>query len=151
MSNPFDEFANDWLSVLRRDARIAFEHAPLGKADGTHCDIANRFVQSLGLKSIGFNWELLDPDGEIDMARSALGQLTQALSHDISNPSKTWLAHQAAEHCARQFLALFDPNALTVVANRYHGLWNPISGAASEWGFVAYDNAHIALLLIADT
>lgn len=151
MSDKFEQFASEWLGVLRQGAQIAFERAALGKVGGTHCDIADRFVEGLGLKPIGFNWELLDPNGEIGMARSALGELIRALSHDIANPSKPWLAEKAAERCAQQFLTLFDGPALTVVANRYDGLWNPISGAANEWAFVAYDQSHVALLMIADT
>ncbi len=150
MNDPFELFAQEWLSRLRQGARIAFENAPLSERKGTHCDVADGFVEGLGLKPIGFNWELLDASGEIGMTRSALGELTQALSCDISNPSKPWLTYEAAEECSRQFLGLFDAAHMTVVANRYDGLWNPISGAINEWGFVAFDRSNAALLLIAD-
>ena len=112
--------------------------------------MADGFVKMLGRKPIGFNWELLDATGDFGSARSAIGELTQALCHDIANPSAPWLTQEAAQLCASQFLQLFDAGSLTVVANRYDGLWNPISGAAIEWGFVSFDQNNIALFLLTD-
>ena len=113
-----------------------------------HSAIADAFAEELGLTPIGFNWELLDASASQDEPRSALGELTKALSHDIANPSTPWLDQSAAHQCANNFLSLFDAADRTVVSNRYDGLWNPISGGAVEWGFVGFDASRIAILLL---
>lgn len=149
MADGFAAFEDKWLARLRQDADVAFEYGPVPSGSLVHSDVADAFVAKLGLQPIGFNWELLDAAGEADSPRSALGEITHALANAISNPGETWLGSEAAEECAHDFLSAFDQPALTVVSNRYDGLWNPISGAAVEWGFVGFDTERAALLLIA--
>ena len=141
-------FGSDWLERLQSDARVAFSFAELKDGAGSPAQIADRYVTSLGFEAIGFNWELLDPGPDADAPRSALGQLTEALSHDIAQPNRPWLDTQSAQSCANQFVNAFDPLLRGFVSNRFDGLWNPIAGAPVEWGFVGYDEAAIALLLI---
>lgn len=150
MTCAFNQFAETWLDPLRGGARVAFEHGPLPLAQASPQATADAFVELLKLKPIGFNWELLDPVAEPGAARSAKGEVIAALSARISDPGKSWLSRKEAEQCADDFLALFDPAQLTLVSNRYDGLWNPIAGAQCEWGFVAFDPTNAALLLITD-
>lgn len=150
MSEVLERFGNRWLARLNNGARTVFEHAEMHEERGLHSAVADDFVAGLGMKPIGFNWELLDASREASGPRSAFAQLAQALSNDISNPSKEWLGATEAERCAFDFLQAFDQATLTFVSNRYDGLWNPISGASVEWGFVGFDARHIALLLIAE-
>ena len=147
-ANP-DDFAAAWCDRLSNGALVLFRHGAPADDAFTHSAIADAFAQSLGLTPIGFNWELLDAQGEVGDTRSALGEMTKALSHDLSNPSTPWLDHSIADRCARDFLALFDASRCTIVSNRYDGLWNPIAGGAVEWGFVGFDQSRIALLLLA--
>ena len=146
----FAQFEARWLERLRNGAKVAFDFGSVPHNHSTPHAIADAFVSSFGLEPIGFNWELLDPSGDASAPRSALGEVTKALSGAISNPSEPWLSPKDAAECARDFLSFFEPGDLVVLANRYDGLWNPISGAANEWGFVAFDSEHIALFLIAD-
>lgn len=148
MSDPFARFGADWLGKLCKNAQIVFEHCPRSTTEGTHCDIADAFVSELGLKPIGFNWELLDASAGQREPRSAFSELVKALSRDIANPNKPALPANQAEQCAQQFIDLFARGPLTIVSNRYDGLWNPISGAATEWGFIGFDQEHAALLLL---
>lgn len=141
-------FERDWLPHLEGGAKVLFRHGVPSDTAFTHTAIADEFVQSLGLKPIGFHWELLDaaaPEGE---ARSALGEITTALSQDLANPSKPWLNPEIANQCAHAFCSLFDDAGSTIVSNRYDGLWNPIAGGGVEWGFVGFDSRAIALLLL---
>ena len=148
MSDPLARFEAAWLARLQADAMVSFYRGPLPALAGMHAAVADAFVEQHGLKPIGFNWELLDAVAAEDQPRSALGEMVKALSDDIARPGKTWLGEAAAHECASDFLNLFDPLTRTVVSNRYDGLWNPISGAPVEWGFVGFDDAHAALLLI---
>ncbi|TRD11174.1 hypothetical protein FGU71_04435 [Erythrobacter insulae] len=150
MAKPFEQFEKRWLARLNEGATAHFHHAPLISGTGLYLAAADAFVSGLGYKPIGFNWELLDPVRDAGSARSALGQLAAAFAHDIGNPSNEWLGQAAAAECAEALYGAFDPASLTVVSNRYDGLWNPISGASVEWGFVCFDDAKIALLLITD-
>ncbi|MEM6475761.1 MAG: hypothetical protein AAF687_06305 [Pseudomonadota bacterium] len=143
-----EAFGAKWLPVIEPGARVMFEYAKLESLSGIHTSIADGFVERLGLKPIGFNWELLDANADASEPRCALGEMTQALAHDISNPSRDWLSRQTAQEAAQEFLEAFDPATRTLVSNRYDGLWNPIAGAAIEWGFVGYDDEQIALLLL---
>ncbi|MEM1052183.1 MAG: hypothetical protein AAGI28_08805 [Pseudomonadota bacterium] len=139
-----------WRPVLESGAKVKFAYGPSSPYTGNHCEIADDFVGTLALKQIGFNWELLDagvPEGE---PRSGKSELIKALTSDITNPSQPWLSPQVARDFAEGFLGLFEPTTLTLVSNRYDGLWNPIAGAATEWGFVGFDARHIVLLLLAD-
>ena len=144
-----EAFIERWRAVLESGSLVKYAYGPRGEMAGNHCQNADQFVGALGLKQIGFNWELLDagaPEGE---ARSGKGELVKALSHDLANPSHDWLSREEARACAHGFLELFDPATLTLVSNRYDGLWNPIAGAATEWGFVGFDKTRIVLLLLA--
>lgn len=147
----FEAFEDKWLPVLASRAMVCFRSGTPDPDAFTHAAIADQFVQSHQMSPIGFNWELLDADADRDKPRSALGELTKALSHDLANPSKDWLEQKTASQCAQEFLSLFEPAGRTIIANRYDGLWNPISGQAVEWGFVGFDQRKIALLLLAQS
>ncbi|WP_390586900.1 hypothetical protein [Erythrobacter sp. MTPC3] len=150
MASDFAQFEDRWLARLNDGAKTVFHHTDLMQPGGLHFAIANGFASSLGYDAIGFNWELLDAHCSAEAPRSAIGQLCEALSGQITNPSQPWLSKRQAEQCAADLLSCFDAASLTVVANRYDGLWNPISSAPTEWGFVCFDTANIALLLIAE-
>ncbi|MBV7258807.1 hypothetical protein [Erythrobacter crassostreae] len=150
MTEPLDRFESDWIPRLNSGAKTMFKHASPPPAMGLHSAIADTFVAELGYDSIGFNWELLDAAAGSASSRAAIGEITSAIAKDISNPSKDWLGEAAGRQCAADLLNAFDANSLTVVSNRYDGLWNPISGALVEWGFVCFDDANIALLLITE-
>ena len=149
MSDAFARFEATWLTRLRADALVAFYYGPLPALTGIHSAVADAFVEQHGLQPIGFNWELLDANAAAGEPRSALGEMVKALSDDIAQPGKQWMGEDVATQCATDFLAALDPATRTVVSNRYEGLWNPISGAPVEWGFVGFDDKHTALLLIA--
>lgn len=142
-------FRELWLPRLNRGASALLfcEDGPVEV--GLHTAIADEFVSRHGFQPIGFNWELLDASPEAQGKRAARTQLVEAFSKDIANPSRSWLSDKEAEECADAFLALFDPDTLTLVANRYDGLWNPISPTHDQWAYVAFDAERIALLLLA--
>ncbi|WP_298307108.1 hypothetical protein [uncultured Erythrobacter sp.] len=147
--NQAEEFISQWRDTLEKGALLHFSHGPRREHTGNHCQIADGFVTGQGMKPIGFNWELLDagaPEGE---RRSGIGELVNALTHDLANPSHAWLPIGQARDCAKAFLSLFDLANLTLVSNRFDGLWNPIAGGAVEWGFLGYDHDQVALLLLA--
>ncbi|MBT8388055.1 MAG: hypothetical protein HKM91_04820 [Altererythrobacter sp.] len=148
MSDALSQFEEKWLSRLNDGARTTFHYGPTPSGSGMHSALADAFVEGFGFTPIGFNWELLDAIAPPDQPRSAIGELTMAFANDISNPSLGWLGEPAALECAQDLLSAFDSAALTVVSNRYDGLWNPISGASVEWGFVCFDDRQAALLLI---
>ena len=150
MNSALAQFEARWLDRLNQGARTTFKYGKTESGAGLYSAVADAFVSRLGLKAIGFNWELLDASAGSDEPRSALGEITRALAGDIGNPSQDWLGEAAAGECAEDLLSAFDRSALTVVSNRYEGLWNPISGAAVEWGFVCFDDSDIALLLISE-
>lgn len=150
MSNKANAFAKRWRPVLESGALVHFAYGPRAEQSGNHCQVADQFVEALGLKTIGFNGQLLDsgaPEGEV---RSGMGELVKAFTEDLVNPSQPWLSREDGQSCAREFLDLFDPATLTLVSNRYDGLWNPIAGGTTEWGFVGFDGEMIALLLLAE-
>lgn len=150
MSEKAQVFAKRWRPVLESGALVHFAYGPRAGETGNHCQVADRFVETLGLKTIGFNWQLLDayaPEGEV---RSGVGELVKAFTENLANPSQPWLSRDEGVACAKEFLDLFDPATLTLVSNRYDGLWNPIAGGATEWGFVGFDGEMIALLLLAE-
>lgn len=150
MSEALARFEAEWLPRLNAGAHTRFHHGLTPPDAGLHSAVADAFVHKHGYLPIGFNWELLDAHGDADSPRSAFGEITKAIANDISNPSKEWLGFTVGSRCAKDFLAAFDSSSLTVVSNRYDGLWNPISDASVEWGFVCFDDKHIALLLIAE-
>lgn len=144
-----EAFAARWVQRLADGAWVRFEHGAPDPAAFIHSAVADGFVGSLGLKPIGYNWELLDSSGDASAPRSATGELTLAMSSDLANPNRPWLPEEEARRCAGDFLALFDSASRTIVSNRYDGLWNPIAGHDVEWGFVGWDQNRIALLLLA--
>ena len=148
MSEAADAFIQRWRPVLEKGALVKFAYGPRAEPGGNHCQIADGFVGQLGLKEIGFNWELLDPHAPDGEARSAMGELLKSLTQNLENPSQSWLPRDEAKECAQAYLDLFDPATLTLVSNRYDGLWNPIAGGSTEWGFVGFDQAQIVLLLL---
>ena len=150
MSEALARFEARWLPRLNAVFRTLFHQGMTPPDAGLHSAVADNFVRELGYTPIGFNWELLDAHGDAQSPRSALGEMTKALASDISNPSREWLGQEIARICAQDLLSAFDSNTMTVVSNRYDGLWNPISGAEVEWGFVCFDDKYIALLLITE-
>lgn len=150
VAEPLEQFEANWLSRLNQGAKTRFHCAAITEDAGLYSAVADGFVAQHGYAPIGFNWELLDAQGTLDSPRAALGEITKALAHDISNPSQSWLGERMALKCAQELLSGFDGSKLTVVSNRYDGLWNPISQAQVEWGFVCFDDKAIALLLISE-
>ena len=148
VSEALARFGDRWLPRLNSGAKTMLHHGPLPGETGIHSAIADAFVVIHGYSPIGFNWELLDASPDASGPRSALTQLRDAMANAISNPNKAWLGAEKADRCASEFLGAFDPATRTVVSNRYDGLWNPIAGKSVEWGFVAFDDLRIALLLI---
>ena len=148
MSEALSQFEARWLARLNQYTDAVFYHGLTPPDAGLHSAVADAFVSAHGFKPIGYNWELLDANGDVNSPRSALGELAKAIAYDISNPSRVALGLAQSTECAQDFLAAFDSATLTVVSNRYDGLWNPISGAEVEWGFVCFDDKHIALLLL---
>ncbi len=145
-----ERFQQEWLGQLNNGANAAFRFESYAPVMATPTAIADRFVSSLGFKAIGFNWELLDAFETASGPRSAFDEIAAAVGADIANPNQTRLAPSRSQACAAQFLDAFDQGTRTVVSNRYDGLWNPIAGHAVEWGFVAFDDQQIALLLLTD-
>ena len=143
-----EAFGAAWVDQLASGVMVLFRAGRPSPDAFIHSAIADAFAEELGLTPIGFNWELLDASAAENEPRSALCEITKALSHDIANPSTPWLDQDQARQCARDFLSLFDAGDRTVVSNRYDGLWNPISGGAVEWGFVGFDKNRIAILLL---
>jgi hypothetical protein len=143
-------FIERWRPVLESGALVKFAYGPRSEVSGNHCEVADQVVGTLGLKQIGFNWELLDAAAPEGSPRSSKGELMKALTQNLANPSQPWLSDAQAQECAGEFLGLFDAATLTLVSNRYDGLWNPIAGGSTEWGFVGFDEARVALLLLAD-
>jgi hypothetical protein len=143
-------FIERWRPVLESGALVKFAYGPRGEVSGNHCEVADQVVGTLGLKQIGFNWELLDAAAPEGSPRSGEGELMKALTQNLANPSHPWLSDAQANECASEFLGLFDAATLTLVSNRYDGLWNPIAGGSTEWGFVGFDEAQVVLLLLAD-
>jgi len=145
-----EAFITRWRSTLETGALVHFAYGPRGAQGGNHCVVADAFIGRLGLKTIGFNWELLDADAPEGKPRSGAGELLNAFTHNLVNPSLPWLPPDKAQACVQEFFALFDAASLTLISNRYDGLWNPIAGRATEWGFVGFDANMIALLLLAE-
>lgn len=144
-----DAFITYWRPVLESGALVKFAYGPRGARSGNHCQVADQLVATLGLKQIGFNWELLDAAAPEGSPRSGKGELIKALTQNLANPSQPWLSEAQANECASEFICLFDAATLTLVSNRYDGLWNPIAGGSTEWGFVGFDKARVVLLLLA--
>jgi hypothetical protein len=143
-----DAFNAAWLNALEERARVIFEVMPLPDMPGNHCQIADAMAAQLDLKVLRDNWELLDAEGAIGEARSALNVIAGALENDMEFPQQAWLGADGAAACAQDFIGLFE-TPRTFVSNRLEGLWNPLTNARIEWAFVGMDGANAALLLIA--
>lgn len=148
MSEAAQAFIERWQPVLKNGALVKFAFGPRSEGPTNHCDIADQFVRTLGLKQIGFNWELLDAGAPQESPRSGKGEFLKALTTDLANPSQPWLSRSQADECANGFFSLFNPVTMTLVSNRFDGLWNPIAGGSTEWGFVGFDEAQVVLLLL---
>lgn len=141
-----EDFIQKWRAPLETGARILFHSGPVVES-GDYCDYANSFVKEAGLKTIGFNWELLDPYSEPGEPRSALGTIADAFAMQMEFPQKEWLGKARAAECARDFHALFADRDPTILSNRFGDLWNPLTDARIEWGFIGFDEERIVLLL----
>jgi hypothetical protein len=143
-----DTFFVTWGARLRGGrAEVRFVARPLDTPPGLHAACADSFVSGLGYRPIGGNWELLDPEGDLAGPRSARAALVEAFAHDMALPQQPWLGERDAQAMAGDFLACFDPRTRQIVTNRMYFGWNPLTDAAIEWAFVAFDSTAIALLL----
>ncbi|WP_271439877.1 hypothetical protein [Pontixanthobacter luteolus] len=144
-----DRFIADWREPLEQQAGVLFATGALDAPSLMHTDVADRFVQSQGLRPIGANWEMLDPSGDDSAPRSAIAFFADALSQNMVLPRRSWLGEGRARQCGREFLACFEPRSRTILTNRMDFGWNPISAANVEWAFIGFDDQKIALLLLA--
>ena len=142
-----EAFIARWRASLEEQAKVVFVSGEPSGAERTFGDKANAFVESQGLKPIGFNWELLDPYAGPEEPRSAVGTIAEAFSAHMEYPKREWLGRTRAEEMANEFLALFDKQSATILSNRMGDLWNPLTDARIEWAFVGMDDQRIALLL----
>jgi len=143
-----DAFFAAWRDRLCGDhAEVRFAAQALDTPPGLHAACADRFVSGLGYQPIGGNWELLDPDGDVDGARSARAALVEAFSRNMVLSQTAWLGEADALAMGEAFLACFNPARVQIVTNRMYFGWNPITDATFEWAFVAFDDTAIALLL----
>jgi hypothetical protein len=146
-----DAFISVWRARLNAgSADVRFEARLLAEPPGVQAACADAFVTSLGFQPIGGNWELLDPEGDADAPRSAYAALAQAFSCHMVLSREPWLGEAGALAMAGDFLGCFDPRSRQIVTNRMYFGWNPITPAAFEWAFVAFDDTAIALLLATD-
>ena len=143
-----DAFIAAWCERLRVDtAEVRIEARPLDTPPGLHAACADAFVSGLGYQPIGGNWELLDAEADLTGPRSAHAALVAAFSRNMVFSNAAWLSEVDALAMAKDFLACFDPGRLQIMTNRMYFGWNPITTAAIEWAFVAFDDTAIALLL----
>jgi len=142
-----EAFIARWREPLATRATIVFEHGPRDGSRDNFCDIANGFVERCGYTSIGFNWEMLDPNGAAYEPRSARAVIADAFSRDMALPQTEWLGQERAQDCAEDFLSMFTGTERTIASNRLGDFWNPLTRAQIEWAFVGFDDARIALLL----
>ncbi len=141
-------FEEAWRVPFEAQAGFIFEARKLEQPHLVHTKVADHFVQSLGLKPIGTNWEMLDGSGEADAPRSAIAAFMDALSNNMARPQQIWLGLEKAAECGRDFVRAFEPAQRTILTNRMDFGWHPISDAAIEWAFVGFDEHKIALLLV---
>jgi hypothetical protein len=146
-----DAFIGVWRARLNAgSADVRFEARLLAEPPGVQTACADAFVTSLGFQPIGGNWEMLDPEGDADVPRSASAALAQAFSRNMVLSREPWLGEASALAMAGDFLGCFDARSRQIVTNRMYFGWNPITPAAFEWAFVAFDDTAIALLLATD-
>lgn len=143
-----ESFFAQWQGRLCSDrAEVRFTARALAAPPGLHSACADSFVTSLGYQAIGGNWELLDAEAAPTEPRSAAAALADAFRSDMALPQQKWLGDEAALALAADFLACFVRSQWQIVTNRMYFGWNPITAAAIEWAFVAFDDTAIALLL----
>ncbi len=141
-------FSAKWRERLSAEsAEVRFTAQRLATPPGLHFACADAFVTALGYTPISGNWELLDAQADAGEPRSARAALVDAFRNNMVFPGETWLGEEAALAMAGDFLACFDSGTLQIVTNRMYFGWNPITAAAIEWAFVAFDDTAIALLL----
>lgn len=137
-----------WDGQLNRnEGKVTLAAQPLDTPPGVYAACADRFVAGLGYTPIGGNWELLDAEADIAGPRSARAALVEAFDCDMVFPQRAWLGSAGALAMAEDWLACFDRGALQIVTNRMYFGWHPITTAKIEWGFVAFDDTAIALML----
>lgn len=143
-----DAYFGAWRNRLCKDsAKVRFTAQALDAPTGLHFARADSFVAALGYTPIGGNWELLDAEAGAGEPRSARAALVEAFAKNMVFPGVPWLGEDAALAMAGDFLACFDPGTRQIVTNRMYFGWNPVTDAAFEWAFVAFDDTAIALLL----
>ncbi len=146
-----DAFIARWSERLcGGSAGVRIITQPAGDTAALHTARGDAFVTGLGYKPIGGNWELLDAEGAQDAPRSALAALADAFSRHMVYSREPWLGEDDALAMGADFLGCFDPATRQIVTNRMYFGWNPITEAAVEWAFVAFDDEAIALLLATD-
>lgn len=145
-----EAFIVEWRKPLETAAKVAFHCAQRSEDFAAPHVTADRFVELLSYKPIGFAWEMLDAADDAGGPRSAMQVIGDALATNMDASKREWLGQERAKACASQFVELFDPISRTVLSNRYDGLWHPISGAQVEWAFVGFDEHKIALLLLSE-
>ena len=148
-----DHFITRWRGALETKAQVVLEVHDRSGFDGAPTKVADGLAAACGYQTIGFDWELLDPLGDMSAPRSARGAFADALHKDLVMKTD-WLGADAAAQCAEDFITAFDPTHLTILTNhivrgggKSEG-WFPISSATFEWAFVGYDDAAAALLLL---
>ncbi|MEM7702722.1 MAG: hypothetical protein AAF251_12350 [Pseudomonadota bacterium] len=138
----------EWREPLESRALVRFEAGAVPQEPLTPAAKADAFAGQFGFKSIGFNWEMLDPSDDLTAPRSALNTIVEALSSDMVETKLEWLGTKRSLEFAVRFLKPFDPATFSVVTNHLNGLWYPISGASDEWSFATMDDQAIALLVL---
>jgi hypothetical protein len=143
-----DAFHEVWRERLAgHGAEVSFAAQPLAAPPGLHFRCADDFVTGLGFTAIGPNWELLDAEAAPDQPRSARAAFIEAFARNMVLPGQPWLGEADALIMGEGLLGCFDPRTRQIVTNRMYFGWHPITTAAIEWAFVAFDDSAVALLL----
>lgn len=142
------DFAARWQARLNAgSASVRIEARVPVNPPLLHTMRADALMTELGLAPIGQNWELLDTEAAPGDPRAALGSLRDAFASHMVQPGTPWLGEADALTMGAEFLACFDPANRQIVTNRMYFGWNPVTDAAFEWAFVAFDDQATALLL----
>ncbi|MEP5937874.1 MAG: hypothetical protein ABJ239_06070 [Erythrobacter sp.] len=141
-------FEATWRETLEKNAEVQFELQMLPSSSGSFTEIADRFVQSIGLETIESRWKKLDDKSGNGAQQSAAATFVDALSNDMVFSNSDWLGEKKARQCGQDFVDCFKPHPRTILTNREGSGWNPISTATFEWAFVGFDDRKIALLLL---
>lgn len=143
-----EQFLARWQASIEARAGLIFDLHSRNEFSGNHAEIADQLAVRNDLTPIGFNWEMLDPMGDVTDPRSALGILIRAFETDMEYPKQDWFGCERAQQCARDFLDLFDRERATILSNRIEDYWNPLTAAKIEWAFVGFDGECAALLVL---